>query len=487
MKLIKTLLASIALFSCLTAYAVTDKEMEQARTTTAKIYLRWSNNMSGYLDGSNPTTMAELEGLLREEETKNLQAFKNAGVPSNYAGWDKDQLVTYWSQTFFENAKGLTEKGSNQGARGRIKSELKKIKVADPQEAAATPAPVPGEQTSNALTPDNGQGGGYAERIQETKDALSSNNEEGQEEQPVAKEKSGSSTWVYILILVILVIAVILLVMYASRTMKGGASNSSRGGYKPRSRKAEYDSKPRRDEEEKSYPSAEVIPLAARRKQEVAQSKKEDEDTTAKDASKEIAKIQQHYDRRLSNKQEEIETLNRRVNELEKEVEELSDSLMLLRKENERLHKEKEEAKAVEVAHAMREEKPTPVAKPQPVVEKTAPAPETNRAADIKEIYLGKVNSNGVFVRADRTFSPGNSVYKLVTTDGYSGTFRVVDNRTLEMLALERPEEFLAGGCNAKNINDTIGRTSIITDSSGTAIFEDGKWRVIRKADIHYD
>ena len=43
-------IAAIAAICPLQATAVTDKEMEEARTITAKAYLRYANDGSGYLD-----------------------------------------------------------------------------------------------------------------------------------------------------------------------------------------------------------------------------------------------------------------------------------------------------------------------------------------------------------------------------------------------------------------------------------------------------
>ena len=478
MKFIKTLLASALLLGSVSAFAVTEQEMEQARTTTAKIYLRWSNNMSGYLDDTNPTTMAELESLLKEDDARNLEAFKNAGVPSNYSSWDKDELIKYWTSTFFENASGLSSQGTNQGARGRMKAELKKIKVGAPASETAEPqtnnAPEGSSEPSSALAQGND------EAAKDAKDVMTDNPDEIMEGQPAPKDnEGGSGTWVYILILIILVIAVILLVTYASRTMKGGGgSRRGGGGFRPRQRRNDYrDDTPKRDEE-KDYPSAIVTPMA----------RKVSEPATRSSES-ENGHLQETLTRRLSAKQDEINTLNRKLTELQTENSELSMSVVRLRKENERLKKDVEALRDLRQHQEVSFVEETPALAPAPAAarEPQRHVEEAPRSSDIKEIFLGRVNSNGVFVRADRAFSPGNSVYKLVTTDGFSGTYRVVDNRTLEMLALEHPEEFLAGGCVAKDITDTIGRTSIITESAGTAIFEGGAWRVIRKARIRYD
>lgn len=101
-------------------------------------------------------------------------------------------------------------------------------------------------------------------------------------------------------------------------------------------------------------------------------------------------------------------------------------------------------------------------------------------------IYLSQANSDGVFLRADAQFSMGNSIFKMVTADGYSGTFSVIDDPSVHELALMMPIDFLAGACTGRNLQMVQGARTIVNDSTGTAIFEDGRWRVARKAQIHY-
>ena len=126
---------------------------------------------------------------------------------------------------------------------------------------------------------------------------------------------------------------------------------------------------------------------------------------------------------------------------------------------------------------------PAPAPAPAPVQPKPAPAQEEI----LHVIYLGRANSRGIFVRADRRLSPGNTIYRLDTEDGLVGTFHVVDNPAVTAIALEHPLEMLSGGCSAIDIEDTVGATSIVTESSGTAIFENGYWKVLRKSSIRYE
>lgn len=101
-------------------------------------------------------------------------------------------------------------------------------------------------------------------------------------------------------------------------------------------------------------------------------------------------------------------------------------------------------------------------------------------------IYLSNANSEGVFLRAEAQYNMGNSIFKLVTSDGYSGTFSVIDDPAVHEMALMMPVDFLINACSGRNLQLSEGARSIVTDSTGTAIFEDGRWRVARKAQIHY-
>ena len=81
--------------------AVTDKEMEEARAITAKAYLRYANDGSGYLDEVSAKTMSELNSKLKAKEKENIKAFNSVKVPTDYASWDKEKLVEFWAVTFF--------------------------------------------------------------------------------------------------------------------------------------------------------------------------------------------------------------------------------------------------------------------------------------------------------------------------------------------------------------------------------------------------
>lgn len=112
---------------------------------------------------------------------------------------------------------------------------------------------------------------------------------------------------------------------------------------------------------------------------------------------------------------------------------------------------------------------------------------EANPQPQKRAIFLGRANMRGIFVRADRTLNIGNSVFLLETTDGFSGTFRVADSPAAWSLALSNPKEYLETACTGHDLDDTADASKIVTESAGTAVFEGGCWRVIRKAKIKYE
>lgn len=116
----------------------------------------------------------------------------------------------------------------------------------------------------------------------------------------------------------------------------------------------------------------------------------------------------------------------------------------------------------------------------------SAPKPAVAPKNTVRSIYLGRANNRGIFVRADRNLNVGNSVFILETSDGYSGSFKVADNPAAWSLALSNPREYLETACSGHDLDDTIDAESIVTETPGTAVFEGGCWKVIRKARIKY-
>ena len=103
-----------------------------------------------------------------------------------------------------------------------------------------------------------------------------------------------------------------------------------------------------------------------------------------------------------------------------------------------------------------------------------------------RTIYLAYANSKNVFVRADSVYNEEYSIFKLVTSDGITGSFSVIDNPIANKLALSLPISILKNSCQSEDMHHDNWCKQIITENAGTAIFENGRWIVKRKADINF-
>ncbi len=460
-----------------TVHAVTDKEMDQARALAAQAYLRYANDGSGYLDEVRPKSMADLEKRLKPKEKENLKAFKAIGVPKGYESWGKDKLVEYWAGTAFAS-KGLLEKGRIGKSRARKRINAMTLSAPDkapaPKEAApaqAAPAPsaaapadkpaISGNNAPVTAAPSD------SARLAEAEAQLQAASDLGlEEEEPL--EKAENHTWVYIVILIVLVGVVVALVVFASNIMKKNGGNISGATASPAPR-----------------PAAQQAPVIS-------------------SAGAEANALREKFAARLTEKNNELHSLNKKMEEinaanasLKQKVEALSSEVVSLRSrlsessaKISQLQAEADSLKkasavqspaAVSQAPAPRQEAPIRPQAEKPVQQ----APQ--QSSSVRTIFLGRANAKGIFIRADRTLNLGNSIYRLDTTDGYSGTFRVAADPTVWEMALLTPRESLSYACVAADIDNTDGMEKIVNDAAGTAVFENGCWKVIRKAKIHYE
>lgn len=441
----KLALAAFALGAIPAAHAVTQQEMDQARAIAAKYYVRYTDNLSGYLDNYTPASMSELEGKLTSDTDKEIfNQFKKAGSPTDYASWDKEKLVNYWSGTFFtENLSRLDSKAANNGlCKKEIKTAISALTISAP----AAPEPEsrqPADQRSlsemiadslAALDAAKKQQelSAVEDQIEETQDSIA------EEEALPAEKEQKSGTWVYVMILAILVVVVIFLVAYASKTMKGQAKEP-----KPKA-------KPREEEFAPMAPASRL-----------------NDDT----------RLREKYAESLASKAEEIRSLTRQISELEMLNTDLKDENLRLKREIDRLKKRYAEEFVAPAAPTRNSYDHEPVKEERE---------EEEEFESVGEIFLGRVNTKGIFVRADRRPVDGQSVYELTSVNGTSGLFSIIKNPRVEARLLEEPGKWLSGGCFAKDIFDTEGRTSIITEVPGKAVFADGAWRVESKARISY-
>ena len=425
-------------------HAVTQKEMEQARATAALWYLRYANDGSDYLEKLSPATVGELEKSLKAKEKENIKAFKAVKTPGNFASWDKTKLVEYWTVTFFKSP-GLSEKGVI--ARSRVKKKLQAMEVSAPAPKEEAKEQQPGE--GMPVMPSDGVAGkdtaaapvAIVEETQNIEEAIIDTASAAAAEAEQEPRKSNGSTWIYVVVLVVLVGIVVWLVIFASKTMQNGNANNAKG---------------KAPESEAEEPEEPLRIASASEEDEEAEELTSD--AAAYASQKSEAQLREKFARALAAKDEEIRALRRENKELRQECMRL------------------EEEKYKHPAQAS-----------SPVREKETPAAAATGAdAGRREIYLGRVNTKGVFVRADKRLVADKSVFLLTTTDGYTGSYRVIQNVDVLSMALDNPDYYLSGGCAVTGGAAPAEAEGIKTLQSGTAIFEEGCWRVLRKSKIAY-
>lgn len=469
MKRLTYILALIICFAAtLPSFAVTEKEMDQARAIAAKAYLRYANDGSGYLDDISPKSMSDLEKNLKQKEKENIKAFKNIPVPKDYASWDKQKLVDYWGTTAFAS-KGLIEKG--RIGKSRAKKNLNAMKISAPgkaekkQEVAAEQPQEPKADTKESPVTSESEKPATTE-VANVSPADSLNAATDPLSDPLFADidsetqltKAKDHTWIYIVILCILVAVVVALVVFASNVMKkNGEKLKEVVPSQPLDKVSGADSNALREK---------YAAVLTSKNEEISTLSKKVESLNAQNST---------LKSNLEGLTAEIASLRTRIAESNKKIADYESALKSINKS------------ATEAATIRQAPVEQPVAR-QAV---TKPSAETTQrqpqSPGTRSIFLGRANAKGIFVRADRALNPGNSIFRLDTSDGYAGTFRVVNNLTVWEKALTSPLESLSEACVAPDITGTDGMTKVINDSAGTAIFEGGCWKVIRKAKIHYE
>lgn len=432
----KLLTIAVAMVIAIPCFAVTDREMEAARTMAAKHYLRYANNGSDYLDKLNPASMSELSGSLKAKEKENLKSFNSVAVPKDYAGWDKARLVEYWSVTFFKSP-GLKEDGKK--CLGILAKNLNKLTVAAPSAPKAaehkTPEPTPAAETAPApdqTTPAAAStpapevpADGSAANVDTPEDlaAVADADAGIEDEQP---RRSSNTGW-YVAILVVLVGVVIWLVMYASKSMKESGS-------------AIADKK---------------------------ESEREIRDTK-RAAKEEINGMREQYANSLASKNDEIKQLKAKCESLEAELEESRRELARLR------------TRAAAASQPQAQKAPAQQARPagEPAERKATALPPV--------VYLGYVNQRGLFVKASRSLNNESTVYRMDIPDGHHGTFKVANTPEILDRVLADTGLWLEEGCVIENPQDADIATEIVTVEPGEALFADNTCRVTRKARIKF-
>lgn len=472
MKKILSVLALVTAVMLLPAAAgaVTPEELEQARTYAAIIYLRNANNGADYLDKVSAGSLKALEGKLKDKEKENLRLFRSK-LPSSSGSdtWGMKELVEYAQKA----VKAPGNYSSTGYAAQQVTKRVRGMKLAPTRqktEEAAVPAPtLPAEEPAAeqkteepvadtlpaANMPDPfAQGTTEAaadSALTAAEDSLL-NQLPGQQQQ-----EGGNSSAIYIIILCVLVVLVVVLVIYAARYF-------NRQGGDPHRRPACGD----RDVDDMS--AATETPAAIRRRTAGS------DDDDMRDRT--------------------IESLRAENTELRRAIEEYKYHLNYLKAEKEKSDSRQiqTEARAATVASTATAAAPAAVART--TVNDTfsgrrqtvADTPQGDDRPDNRRqrvIYLGRANRERMFIRAERSLNPQHSLFRLVTSDNVTGAYTVAEDAEVEDRILANPEMLLAVSCQVKD-NDTYGKEAVVTEEPGTAVFENGRWRVLRPAKVKF-
>lgn len=440
---IRCLAAMMLSFISFTSFAVTQKEMEQARAIAAKAWMRCANNGSDYLDPIQPTSLSELEGKLKAAEKENIKKFKSVAMASDYASWDRNRLAEYWSSVFLADPSLKIE---NIGyAKKMTHNAVSAMKVSEPEQAEPL-RPEADATTQDAPTlPDPIAQAEEVAPLNDDTDAALRAAEDSllnlKAENPVEESKSDDGgTAIYIVILCLLVAAVIGLVIYATKVFRKSDADEDF-----------EDSPSRREKERTEIPTHTTVNIHTPAPTPAS--------VSASDEQTDI----------LAVRNREIKSLMAENAELRREIEDY------------KLHL-KSVKKRLAAYEEAREKHPTPraTAVSTPITEEMSKA---TSAKTRRTIYLGKAARDGIFLRAERELNPDQSLYRLISTDGLTGTFTVVDDAEVEQRVVDDPH-LLDNACLCPDADTSYAHESVMTERSGTAIFESGRWRVLRKAQV---
>lgn len=452
-----TAVAAISFLSAaFQANAATPEEMERARAIAAQVYIRYTDDKSDYLDGQKPSSIGELRTIIGDNQTDRelLTNFLNAPVSNDYPNWGQAEMAEYWSGEFFANS-GLSNKAADTRNR-RIKARLLTMDVTPPRMSQPEEQPQQMEQPMQQPSEDLGahpQEVTLGEQTEVNSPAFDTT-QVTEESVRETREQGGSNTLLYIVLLVVLVGVVIGLVVYAMKAMRNQNSdqddNPGSGRNMPRGYDHDYPSR------EPSVSSGEVSAL-----------------------HREIADLR----RAESEARAHSEMLSARLGALQLEVQRLSEENAVLRQNTASVAPVPPRVAPVTPNSYAIEEEESII----PAERRYSPSVTLHAGPNDRVIYLGRANRNKVFIRADKQLVNGKSIYRLVSGNGITGSFVVdSDPHIMGWVALD-PETALYGGAEVATFANASGASRIVTDAAGTAIFEDGCWRVLRPAAVHFE
>lgn len=417
-------LAVLVAASSLATWGATPEQMEKAKAAAFKACLRNMNNGSDYLDKLKPESVSELEGKLKAKEKENISKLKGVRIPdeSEYGSWDKAQFDKYWSETFVK-ATPVTTQGY---CATQVKSAISGINVTKQEarpKAGTAPEAVQAPKPEPVAAPEPTEA---AEPVVEDVAAVGTEDMQEGEMAPVPTEAvtpaPAEAPKKKDSNTAPIVVLCILVLVVVA--LVGYALNVMKKNKARQSGRPRSALRAAADYADYDTPAPTV------------QSDPEEESPFAA-----YSGFQEPSPSVPDPRDKEIERLRSEIASLQSQM-----------------------RKRQSAPSGFQD---TPMRTP-------------------RIIYLAQANADGVFTRADARYNMGNSIFKLVTTDGVSGSFSVIEDPTVFELALMMPTDFLVNACAGRNLQLSEGARSIVNEASGTAIFEDGRWRVSRKAQIRY-
>lgn len=100
------------------------------------------------------------------------------------------------------------------------------------------------------------------------------------------------------------------------------------------------------------------------------------------------------------------------------------------------------------------------------------------------EFYLSMPSPDGSWSEVSTVNTQGQCLYILNSPDGVNGAFRVINEPIAIQMILMGVGKYLNPVCRVSNTASQV--SGIVTDEPGTAVFENGVWRMTKKAVVHY-
>lgn len=113
-----------------------------------------------------------------------------------------------------------------------------------------------------------------------------------------------------------------------------------------------------------------------------------------------------------------------------------------------------------------------------------APSAQPAQPQRPTQFYLGIPSPDGTWRDVKTTGDSGQSLYQLNSADGVNGTFSVINKPGAVQSILMAVGKYLNPVCRVTNTATQV--SGIITDEPGTAVCENGVWRMTKKAIVHY-